>query len=83
MKRRPLEQLIDAMAPYLADLRIRATSVEAEVTCGDLRMRLAREIPEGDHDMAGAAVQVLLDAASLLNVRPELAGRPIQIGVVP
>jgi hypothetical protein len=78
-----LEQLIDALAAYLADLRIRANLIEAEISCGDLRLRLAREVPEGEHDLAGAAVTLLEDAATLLNTRPELAGRPIEIGVVP
>lgn len=82
-KRPGLEQLIDAMAMYLADIRIRATSVEVEMDVAGLRVRLARAIPEGDHDIAGAAVGVLLEAAAMLNARPELAGRPIVIGVVP
>lgn len=83
MKRCPLTQLIDAMAPYLVDIRIRATVVEVEVRCGELTMRLARPIPEGEHDLAGAALRLLQDAAAQLNARPELAKRPLAIGAVP
>jgi hypothetical protein len=63
-----LEQLIDALAPNLADLRIRATMVEVEITAGDRRVRLCREIPEGEHDLVGTAIQVLEDARSVVQV---------------
>lgn len=59
---RTLGELVDAMAPHLVDLRIRATGVEVEVLVGARRMRFHREIPEGDHDVTERAIETLEDA---------------------
>lgn len=70
---RALGELVDTLAQYLVDLRIRATVVEVEVLLGPRRMRFSREIPEGEHDLVAAAVQTLQDAADVIGsfIEPE------------
>lgn len=63
---RVLGELVESLARYLVDFRIRATAVEVEVLHGARRMRFCREVPEGEHDLVALAVLTLQDASDVI-----------------
>lgn len=68
-----LDQLVDALAPMLAELVIRPTAVSVTLRVLGRDLRLEQSIPDGEHDLVGAA-EGLLRAVHGLSAL--LGGRP-------
>lgn len=63
-----LETLLDALAPYLAELVIGTRAVRVELELGERRLTLADQLEEGDHDLTGAAARLIQDALGLVHM---------------